>query len=148
MARIIRSIEDNVESIYHRFHPLNLQEKNFFAESLIHSGCVLAANTKAKAICTLTSSGYSASMLSHFRPKADIFIFSRKKDLLTRLSLYWGVRSYYYERTKATDETISDLEEILKKHKHIHKGDAFITMASIPIESRQRVNMLKITVTS
>jgi pyruvate kinase len=64
------------------------------------------------------------------------------------LSLYWGVRSFFYERTKATDETISDLEEILKKNGHIKTGDAFITMASIPIELRQRVNMLKISVAS
>ena len=148
MARIIHSIEENVEGIYHRFLDLNTGSKEFYAESLIHSGCVLASNTRAKAICTLTSSGYSAAMISHFRPRADIFIFSRKKTLLTRLSLFWGVRSFFYERTKATDETISDLEEILKKNSHIGSGDAFITMASIPIEQRQRVNMLKITVAS
>jgi pyruvate kinase len=148
MARIIHSIEENVDGIYHRFQDLNTQSPEFYAESLIHSGCVLAANTRAKAICTLTSSGFSAAMISHFRPKADIFIFSRRKNLLTRLSLYWGVRSIFYERTKATDETISDLEEILKKNSHIGSGDAFITMASIPIEQRQRVNMLKVTVAS
>ena len=148
MARIIHSIEENVDSIYNRFQDLNNQTAEFYAESLIHSGCVLAANTRAKAICTLTSSGYSAAMISHFRPKANIFIFSRRKALLTRLSLYWGVRSFFYERTKATDETIADLEEILKKHEHIKTGDAFITMASIPIEQRQRVNMLKVSVTS
>lgn len=148
MARIIHSIEANVDAIYHRFQDLNKQSAEFYAESLIHSGCVLAANTQAKAICTLTSSGYSAAMISHFRPKADIFIFSRKKSLLTRLSLYWGVRSFFYERTKATDETITDLEEILKKNGHISAGDAFISMASIPIEQRQRVNMLKVSVAS
>ena len=148
MARIIRSIEENVDSIYNHFLELNTQSSEFYAESLIHSGCVLASNTKAKAICTLTSSGYSAAMISHFRPKSNIFIFSRKKSLLTRLSLYWGVRSFFFERTKATDETITDLEEILKKDGHIRRGDAFITMASIPIELRQRVNMLKISVAS
>jgi pyruvate kinase len=148
MARIIHSIESNVDSIYHRFQDLNKQSPEFYAESLIHSGCVLASNTRAKAICTLTSSGYSAAMISHFRPKADIFIFSRKKSLLTRLSLYWGVRSFFYERTKATDDTITDLEEILKNHGYISAGDAFISMASIPIEQRQRVNMLKVSVAS
>jgi pyruvate kinase len=148
MARIIHSIEENVESIYNHFLELNNQSGEFYAESLIHSGCVLANNTRAKAICTLTSSGYSASMISHFRPKSNIFIFSRRKSLLTRLSLYWGVRGIFYERTKATDETISDLEEILKKGGHIESGDAFISMASIPIELRQRVNMLKISVAS
>jgi pyruvate kinase len=87
-------------------------------------------------------------MISHFRPKANIFIFSRRKNLLTRLSLFWGVRCFFYERTKATDETISDLENMLKENGHIKSGEAFITMASIPIENRQRVNMLKLGVAS
>jgi pyruvate kinase len=106
---------------------------------------VLAKHTDAKAICSLTSSGFSASIISHYRPKANIFIFSRKKSLLTKLALFWGVRCFYYERTKATDDTITDLERILKENSHIQTGESFITMASIPIELRQRVNMLKIS---
>lgn len=148
MARIIRSIEENVDSIYHNLPDPQSGNPEFLAESLIHSGCVLAKHTDAKAICSLTSSGYSAHVISHFRPKANIFIFSRKKALLTRLSLLWGVRCFFYERTKATDETITELENILKSNEHIRKGEAFITMTSIPIEMRQRVNMLKISVAS
>jgi pyruvate kinase len=145
MARIIRSVEDNVESIYHKLEDPQESSSNFKAKSLIHSGCVLAKHTDAKAICSLTSSGFSASIISHYRPKANIFIFSRKKSLLTKLALFWGVRCFYYERTKATDDTITDLERILKENSHIQTGESFITMASIPIELRQRVNMLKIS---
>jgi pyruvate kinase len=148
MARIIKSIEDNVDGIYHKLEDPKSSSSEFYAKSLIHSGCVLAKHTDAKAICSLTSSGYSASIISHHRPKANIFIFSRRKALLTKLSLYWGVRCFYYERTKATDDTISDIENILKDNHYIKSGEAFITMASIPIEQRQRVNMLKISTVS
>jgi pyruvate kinase len=148
MARIIRSIEENVEGIYHKLQDPQSSSSEFFAKSLIHSGCVLAKHTDAKAICSLTSSGYSAAVISHHRPKANIFIFSKNKTLLTKLSLFWGVRCFYYERTKATDDTITDLEKILKENSHIQTGEAFITMASIPIEQRQRVNMLKISTVS
>jgi len=145
MSRIIRSIEDNVEGIYHKLEDPKSSSSEFFSKSLIHSGCVLAKHTDAKAICSLTSSGYSAAIISHHRPKANIFIFSKRKSLLTKLSLFWGVRCFYYERTKATDDTITDIENILKENSHIQSGEAFITMASIPIEQRQRVNMLKIS---
>lgn len=148
MARIIRSIEENVDGIYHKLGDPSESHPEFLAKSLIHSGVVLAKNTNAKAICSLTSSGFSAATISHYRPKANIFIFSRRKTLLTKLSLLWGVRCFYYERTKATDETITELENILKHNGHIQAGESFITMASIPIELRQRVNMLKISVAS
>lgn len=146
MARIIRAIEENEDRIYHKLEDPTTEDPEFYAQSLIHSGCVLAKNTGAKAICSLTSSGYSAYAIAHHRPRANIFIFSRRKALLTKLSLLWGVRCFYYERTKSTDETISDLEKILIQNKHLVSGDSFITMASIPIEARQRVNMLKISV--
>lgn len=148
MARICKAIEDNEDKIYHKLTDPESEDPDFFAESLIHSGCVLAKNTGAKAICSLTSSGYSAYTISHHRPKANIFIFSRKKALLTKLSLLWGVRGFYYERTKSTDDTITDLENILITNKHLVSGDSFITMASVPIEARQRVNMLKISTVS
>lgn len=146
MSRIIKSIEENVPEIYHRLPDPSPESKEYLAESLIHSGCVLAMHTHAKAICSLTSSGFSAATLSHYRPKANIFIFSKRKPLLTRLSLLWGVRCFYYERTKPTDDTISDLENILKENGLIKKGDPIITMTSIPIELRQRVNMLKLSI--
>lgn len=148
MARICKAIEDHEDKIYHKFTDPTSENPDFFADSLIHSGCVLAKHTGAKAVCSLTSSGYSAYAISRHRPKANIFIFSRKKPLLTKLSLLWGVRCFYYERTKSTDDTISDLENILISNHHLVSGDAFITMASIPIEARQRVNMLKISVVS
>ncbi|HRH34125.1 MAG TPA: pyruvate kinase, partial [Catalimonadaceae bacterium] len=146
MSRIIKSIEENVPEIYHKLPDPSPDSREYLAESLIHSGCVLAMHTQARAICSLTSSGFSAATLSHYRPKANIFIFSKRKPLLTRLSLLWGVRCFYYERTKATDETIADLENILKENGLIRKGDPIITMTSIPIELRQRVNMLKLSI--
>lgn len=148
MSRIIKSIEDNVDSIYHRLPDPNPSSREFLAESLIHSSCVLGMHTQAKAICSLTSSGFSAATLSHYRPKANIFIFSRRKQLLTRLNLLWGVRCFFYERTKPTDDTITDLENILKENGLVSIGDPIITMTSIPIELRQRVNMLKLSITS
>jgi pyruvate kinase len=148
MSRIIRSIEENVESIYHKNFDPDPNSTLFHSDSVIHSACVLANSTKANAICTLTGTGYSAFTISRQRPKANIYIFSRNKDLLNRLSLLWGVRGLYYERFKSTDETISDIEQLLKQNGYLHPGELFISLASIPIEDRQRVNMMKISVAS
>jgi len=146
MSRIIRSVEENVESIYNKNFEPDPNSVLFHSDSVIHSACVLAYNTKANAICTLTGTGYSAFTISRQRPKANIFIFSRNHELLNKINLLWGVRGIYYERHKSTDETITDIEVLLKKHKYLHSGELFVTLASIPIEDRQRVNMMKISV--
>jgi pyruvate kinase len=148
MSSIIRSVEENVDSIYNRQFDPDPKSAVFLSDSVIHSACVLGQSTNASAICTLTGTGYSAFAISRQRPKANIYIFSRKRDLLNKLSLLWGVRGLFYERHKSTDETISDIEMLLKSKNYLRHGELFITLASIPIEDRQRVNMMKISVAS
>jgi pyruvate kinase len=148
MSNIIRSVEENVESIYHRKFEPDSKSNLFISDSVIHSACVLGQSTNASAICTLTGTGYSAFAISRQRPKANIYIFSRNRELLNKLSLLWGVRGIFYERHKSTDETISDIEALLKSKRYLQPGELFITLASIPIEDRQRVNMMKISVAS
>jgi pyruvate kinase len=65
---------------------------------------------------------------------------------LATLNLVWGVRCYYYDRFTTTDETISDVTEILLKAGRVQEGDIIINTGSMPIRKRHRTNMLKITV--
>ena len=75
-----------------------------------------------------------------------MFIFTGNHKLLSIINLIWGVRGIYYNSSESTDATIADIEKMLKDAGHLEKGDAFITMASMPIDMRQRTNMIKINV--
>ena len=94
----------------------------------------------------MTQSGFTAWRLSAHRPKAYMFIFTGNHKLLSIINLIWGVRGIYYNSSESTDATIADIEKMLKDAGHLEKGDAFITMASMPIDMRQRTNMIKINV--
>jgi pyruvate kinase len=100
----------------------------------------------AKAIVGMTASGYTAFKSSSHRPNTNIFVFTGNKSLLTTINLVWGARAYHYDKINSTDETIADVENILKKEGHVKSGDIFITLASMPIQERQRTNALKINV--
>ena len=62
------------------------------------------------------------------------------------MNLIWGVRGFYYDKEVSTDDTFSDIEEILKSKGHIKDGDVFITTASMPIQERGRTNTVKLNV--
>ncbi len=62
------------------------------------------------------------------------------------MNLVWGTRAYHYDKTDSTDDTIADVESILKKDGHVKTGDTFIFLASMPIHERARTNTLKINV--
>ncbi len=145
MSKIITAIEEGMSAIYHRNFEPNPNLNTFRSDMVIHSACMLAKNVNADAICSLTGTGYSAFAISRERPVANIFIFSRNRKLINKLSLLWGVRMFYYERHKATDETIAEIETILRAKNLLKVGDKYITLASIPIEDRQRVNMMKLS---
>lgn len=145
MVRTISSVEKN-QKMYYRFRDVNPDSPIYINDSLVLSACKLAKDVGAKAIVGMTSSGYTAFKSSSHRPNTHIFVFTGNKSLLTTINLVWGARAYFYDKINSTDETIADVENILKKEGHLKSGDIFITLASMPIQERQRTNALKINV--
>jgi pyruvate kinase len=145
MVRTISSVEKN-PNMYFRFRELDPNSPIYIHDSLVMSACKLAKDVGAKAIVGMTSSGYTAFKSSSYRPNANIFVFTGNKSLLTSMNLVWGVRAYFYDKDNSTDETIADVEAMLKSEGHVQSGDVFITLASMPIQDRQRTNTLKINV--
>lgn len=145
MVRTIGSVEKQA-NIYYRFRDADRHSPIFVHDSLILAACKLAKEVNAKAIVGMTSSGYTAFKSSSHRPNTNIFVFTGNRTILNTMNLVWGTRAYYYEKHNSTDETIADVEEILKRDGHVKSGDIFISLASMPIQERSRTNTIKINV--
>lgn len=145
MVRTIASVEKN-PNIYFRFREVDATSPIYINDSLVLAACKLAKDVGAKAIVGMTSSGYTAFKSSSHRPNANIFVFTSNDHLINKMNLVWGTRAYHYDKTVSTDDTIADVEEILKKEGHVQSGDKFIFLASMPIHEKARTNTLKINV--
>jgi pyruvate kinase len=106
----------------------------------------LSEQVEAKAIITMTYSGYNAIKTSSYRPSAFVYAFTNNYSILNKLSLVWGVQAYYYDRGATTDQTIMETKNILKKNKQIKKGDAVISLASMPANEKGMTNMIKLSI--
>ncbi|MDA9325339.1 pyruvate kinase [Flavobacteriales bacterium] len=106
----------------------------------------ISEQVEAKAIITITYSGYNAIKTSSYRPSAFIYVFTNNYSILNKLSLVWGVKAYYYDRGATTDQTIKETKEILKKNKQIKKGDPVISLASMPANDKGMTNMIKLSI--
>jgi pyruvate kinase len=93
----------------------------------------------------MTFSGYTAYKVSSQRPKANIYVFTSNKKILTQLNLVWGVQGFYYNKMESTDDTITDIKLLLKKDNLLKEGDLVINIASMPIEAKGNTNMLKLS---
>lgn len=144
MTNIIKEVEVRPD-IYHKTYAPDPTDPNFGSNRIVDSACDIAKVMNAKAIIAMTMSGFTAYRVSRHRPFANIFCFTANRELLTRMSLVWGVRAYYYNRYESNDSTFKDLEEMLVKEGFLTKGDVFINTASMPMQERLRTNMLKIS---
>jgi pyruvate kinase len=145
MERIIREAEKH--DMPQRKRPIpHVKKRTFLSDVICFNAARSAEEVDAKAIVGMTSSGYTAFMVSSYRPNKQIFIFSNRTQMLATLNLVWGVRCFYYDRFTTTDETFQDVNEILKREGKLAPGDVVINTGSMPIQERRRTNMMKISV--
>jgi pyruvate kinase len=145
MSKIINEVEENYQAVFTEEINAEKNHARFITDSICFNVCRLAKQTDAKAIVTMTHSGYTAYKISSQRPKASIFVFSGNRKLLNSLSLLWGVQTFYYDKMISTDHTIADIKFFLKKNKLINVGELIINTASIPLGEKGNTNMLKLS---
>ena len=144
MANIIGSVEDS-DLIKVPQSPPHIKTKRYITKSICYHAAHMANDINAKAISTLTNSGYTAFQISAWRPSAHILVFTSNKRILSQLSLLWGVEAFYYDKFVSTDETIEDVNAIAFKKGYLDNGDMLISLAAMPIQDKGMVNTLRVT---
>ena len=118
---------------------------SFLSDAVCYSACKLAKESHANALIGMTQSGYTGFMLSSYRPKTPLYIFSKERSLINQLSLSWGVRAFYYAEEESLDDIIFDQINILKTRGFVKTGDVVINTGSTPINLHLATNTIKIT---
>jgi pyruvate kinase len=98
----------------------------------------------AKAIITFTHTGVTAHKISSYRPSAHIYAFTSNPHIVKRLSLVWGIRSFYMENVDHINEAVSRSTEVLKREGFLKTGDVVVNVGSIPMAEHGKTNMMKI----
>mgnify|MGYP000639821207 CR=1 FL=1 len=127
MTRIIEEAEKKQNMKDKRPKP-NPKTRTYLSDSICYNASIAADDTGAKAIVGVTSSGFTAFRTSSYRPKTDIFIFSDRMHMLATLNLVWGVQCFYYDKFTTTDETVEDVNTILKKEGLVKEDDVVINI--------------------
>ncbi len=146
MTKIIREVENKAYD-YNRDEMLRPQPKSpsFHSDALCYNACKLAEDVSADALIGMTQSGYTAFMLSSYRPQAPLYIFTKEKTLVNQLSLSWGVRAFFYDEEESLDDIFSDQIDILKERSFLKAGHVVVSTGSTPIHLHIPTNVLKIT---
>ncbi len=144
MANICSQVE-NSKLIRVPHEPPHVRTNRYITKSVCYHAAKMADEIEARAICTLTNSGYTAFQISAWRPASHILVFTSNKRILSRLNLLWGVKSFFYDKYVSTDETVEDVNKIALKSGFVEKGDYLINLAAMPIVDKGMVNTLRVS---
>lgn len=146
MRKIILEVE-RTEYRYNREEDLKPlpHSPSFLSDAIIYNGCKLAKDTRAEALIGMTQSGYTAFVLSSYRPYSPLYIFTKEKTLVNQLSLSWGVRAFFYDEEESLDDIMFDQIKILKERGFLKTGDVVVNTGSTPIHLHIPTNVVKIT---
>ncbi len=150
VVETMKKIIEEVEKTDYRY---NLEDElvpqshspSFLSDAICYNACKLAKDVDAQALIGMTQSGYTGFMLSSYRPKSPLFIFTKEKSLVNQLSLSWGVQAFFYDEEESLDDIIFDQIDILKDRGFIKTGEVVVSTGSTPVDLHLPTNTLKIT---
>ena len=144
ISKIISSVEFS-DQINVPASPPTIRTNRYRTKFICYHAAKIANETGAAAITTLTNSGYTGFQVSSWRPHTNIIVFTSNKRILCRLSLLWGVKAFYYNRSVSTDKTIDEINNIVNQKGFAKKGDIVINLAAMPVKDQGMVNTLKLS---
>ncbi|SHL70238.1 pyruvate kinase [Chitinophaga jiangningensis] len=144
MNKIIQEVEKEA-IIYNRNLIPHRHSPTFLSDALCYNACKIAEDLDADALIGMTQSGYTGFMLSSYRPRSPLYVFTKERTLVNQLSLSWGVRAFFYEEEESLDDIVFDQINILKERGFIKAGDVVVNTGSTPVKLHLPTNTLKIT---
>jgi len=113
-------------------------------DAISHATVSTAQDLGVAAIITSTESGYTAMMVSKYKPRALIIAATPHARALRKLSLVWGVQPLLVGKPDNTDNMISSAVETSLAAGLIKAGDLIVITAGVPVGIHGTTNLIKV----
>ena len=142
MARIAAQAEENTQYINY-IKPEDYHIKTL-SEALSHSACTLAQDIGAKLIVACTRSGYTAKLVSRFRPMIDIIGMTTDERAYRKLALSWGVIPIMSEEFYSVDVLFHYGKRAAIETGLVKKGDKIVLTGGTPNGKSGSSNLINV----
>lgn len=142
MARIDREAEKSMLKL--GTYQINQFNKSDVTESIGLAVARAAKDLGVKCIVAATESGYTAKMISKYRPDANILAVTFDERTKRSLSLNWGVHPTVAEKPSTTDEMFDLASKKAVELGFASEGDLILITAGVPVGERGTTNVMKI----
>lgn len=143
MARIAERTEQDID-YKSRLKKVESENSTDITTAISHACCTTAMDLNASAIITVTMSGFTAGMISRYKPGCPIIGCSVNPRVCRQLSLSWGVAPILIEKEDKADVLFEEATRAAEKAGYIKKGDIVVLTAGVPLGISGRTNMIRV----
>ncbi|SMP04072.1 pyruvate kinase [Laceyella tengchongensis] len=145
MARIAVRTESTLryeENFKQKMREIDYTITESLSQAVVHTAQML----NCAAVLTPTESGFTARMVSKYRPQVPIVAITRNPDVARKLALVWGVYPLLGTRANTTDEMFHSTIATALEHGFVNQGDLVVITAGVPVGKSGTTNLMKVHV--
>lgn len=143
MSRIAERAESDIDYIS-RLRRRTDDIEGDITTAISHATCTTAMELKAAAIITVTMSGFTAGMISRYKPTCQIIGCCVKPKVYRQLSMMWGVTPLLIQEQEYATDLFHEAVEAAKKAKLIQTGDVVVLTAGMPLGISGKTNLMRV----
>lgn len=144
MATIARRTEEALDYVGILNRKRRTGKLDTVTEAISHATVTTAADLGAAAIISATRSGFTARMVSKYRPNCRIVAVTPDGAVARKLQLVWGVTTVIKEETPNTDDLIERAVEGALESGVVKHGDLVVITAGVPVGVQGTTNLIKV----
>lgn len=145
MARIAQVAEASIDYVQ-RFRDSVPRPSANITNAISHACCTSAQDLNATAVVTVTKTGFTAKMLSRFRPGCPIIACAPVERVVRQLCLSWGITPLLIEEVTDTDELFERAVDAGIDAGLLHKDDLIVMTAGVPLGISGTTNLMRVHV--
>ena len=142
MADVVTAAENNYD-YWDAFRNAVYDRTTTITDAISHTSCLTAMDLDAAAIVIPTRSGYTARMVSRFRPSCPLAALVTEERVRRQLAISWGVAAYLTGTVDSSDRLFSMCVDSVKKEGLVKSGDTVVITAGVPIGKVGSTNLIK-----
>lgn len=112
--------------------------------AISHATCSTASDLNAAAIITVTMSGFTADMISRYKPSSPIIACTVNPRVCRQLNLSWGVIPLLIEKEEKADDLFEEATRAVEKAGYVQRGDVAVLTAGVPLGISGKTNMIRV----
>jgi len=113
-------------------------------EAISYATCTTAMDLNAAAVITVTMSGFTAEMISKYKPGCPIIGCSVNPRVCRQMNLLYGVQPLLVTREENAEDLFEASVRNAKKAGYVKHGDTVVLTAGVPLGTPGRTNMIRV----